>query len=64
METVTPVAKDLVLVVDISGSMADKNKLTIVKKAANTMVKTLNLNDRVCNSDRVGFVLFNDNWSQ
>ena len=40
-------AKDLVLVIDTSDSMALNNRITIAKEAGNTVLNTLNPNDRV-----------------
>ena len=47
METVTPVPKDVVIVFDKSGSMKGE-RLHISIDAANTVINTLNPNDRVC----------------
>ena len=47
VETATPTPKDLVLVIDTSSSMELHNRMTIAKRAAKTVVKTLNPNDRV-----------------
>lgn len=42
-ETATPV--DVVLVLDVSGSMAENNKLTKLKNAVNTFIETIQEND-------------------
>ena len=51
MEAATPNPKDLVLVLDRSGSMSsfhgDKQLMQIAKEAAATVLDTLNPNDRV-----------------
>ena len=46
VETATPEAKDVVLVVDISASMTGE-KLYIAKEAANTVLDTMNPKDQV-----------------
>ena len=46
VETATPEAKDVVLVIDSSVSMTDK-KFTIAKKAAKTVLESLNPKDQV-----------------
>ena len=46
VETATPEAKDVVLVVDISASMTGEN-LYIAKEAANTVLDTMNPKDQV-----------------
>ena len=46
VETATPIAKDLVLVIDSSGSMMGRS-MEIARQAAKTVVETLNPNDRV-----------------
>ena len=46
VETATPIAKDLVLVIDSSGSMKG-DSMMIAREAAKTVVETLNPNDRV-----------------
>ncbi len=51
MVTATPSAKDVVVVIDKSGSMgsysASQTLMTIAKNAATSVVETLNPNDRV-----------------
>ena len=51
METATPEPKDVVIVIDRSGSMSNlhngRTLMTIAKEAASTLVDTLNPNDRV-----------------
>lgn len=53
VETATPSAKDVVVVIDKSGSMsayddsAGKSLMSIAKDAATSVVETLNPNDRV-----------------
>ena len=46
VETATPEAKDVVLVIDSSVSMTDK-KITIAKEAAKTVFDSLNPKDQV-----------------
>ena len=52
MEAATPKPKDVVLVIDSSGSMSqrpsfsDRQLITIAKEAAKTVVDTLNPNDK------------------
>ena len=46
VETATPEAKDVVIVIDISGSMTG-DKLYIAKEAAKTVLDTLNPKDQV-----------------
>ena len=52
VETATPAPKDLVLVIDTSGSMEKNNRMFIAREAAKTVVNTLNPNDRV--SEKTG----------
>ncbi len=53
MVTATPSAKDVVVVIDKSGSMSTRDYrvgqslMTIVKNAATSVIETLNPNDRV-----------------
>ncbi len=53
MVTATPSAKDVVVVIDKSGSMSTRdyrvgqNLMTIAKNAATSVIETLNPNDRV-----------------
>ncbi len=51
METATPEPKDVIIVIDKSGSMGHiyqgKSLMTLAKEAATTLVETLNPNDRV-----------------
>ena len=51
IETVTPIPKDIVLVVDRSGSMGEvvggETLMDIAIGAARTVVNTLSINDRV-----------------
>jgi hypothetical protein len=58
VETATPEAKDVVVVIDTSGSMGDpyqsQTLIGIAKEAANTVIDTLNPNDRV---RRLGFFI-------
>ncbi|ELU16026.1 hypothetical protein CAPTEDRAFT_193019 [Capitella teleta] len=58
VEAATPESKDVVVVIDTSGSMSDSYSsrvlMDIAKEAANTVITTLNPNDRV------GIVSFSD----
>ena len=47
-ETATSIPKDIVLLIDRSGSMRRDNRLQTAKDAAKTVVETLNPNDKVC----------------
>ena len=49
VETASPEAKDVVLVIDISASMTGE-KLYIAKEAAKTVLETLNPRDQVCST--------------
>ena len=49
VETATPEPKDVVLVIDRSGSMAGE-QLTLAKEAAKTVLRTMNPRDRVGNN--------------
>jgi Mg-chelatase subunit ChlD len=55
VEAATPEAKDVVIVIDTSGSMGNlygsQTLISIAKEAANTVIDTLNPNDRV--SDKI-----------
>ena len=46
VETATPEPKDVVLVIDTSGSMGG-NKILLAKEAAKTVLSTMNPRDRV-----------------
>lgn len=54
VETATPEAKDVVLVIDTSASM-DTTKLTGAIQAANTVLETMNPKDQVRSSSSQGF---------
>ena len=47
VETATPEAKDVVLVIDTSASMVGENKINIAREAANTVLDTMNPKDQV-----------------
>ena len=47
VETATPMPKDLVIVLDRSGSMMEDNRQALARVAARTVIGTLNPNDRV-----------------
>ena len=47
VETATPEAKDVVLVIDTSASMVGQNKINIAREAANTVLETMNPKDQV-----------------
>jgi Mg-chelatase subunit ChlD len=53
VEAATPESKDVVVVIDTSGSMSNSYSsrvlMDIAKEAANTVITTLNPNDRVRN---------------
>ena len=49
VETATPEPKDVVLVIDTSGSMYG-NRITVAKAAAKTVLSTMNPRDRVSKS--------------
>jgi Mg-chelatase subunit ChlD len=51
----TPVAKDIVLILDRSGSMRHDGRLNALKTAANTLIITLN-----SRRDHVAIVTFNN----
>ena len=48
VETATPIPKDIVVVLDRSGTMSLGQSMTMAKDAAKTVVGTLNPKDRVC----------------
>lgn len=47
MQAITPTPKDIVLVIDRSGSMKKFDRMKSTKNAAITVLNTLNPNDRV-----------------
>ena len=47
VEASTPVPKDIIIIIDRSGSMNDDNHMSTAKEAAKTVIGTLNPNDRV-----------------
>ena len=54
VETATPEPKDVVLVIDTSGSMTTA-LMNVAKEAAKTVLSTMNPRDRVCTSNTVCF---------
>ncbi len=51
---------DVMLVMDVSGSMADNNKLVTAKEASKNFINKLNLTVALPSGDQVGLVSFND----
>ncbi|XP_068693104.1 VWFA and cache domain-containing protein 1-like [Montipora foliosa] len=47
VETATPEPKDVVLVIDTSGSMSDGDRIDVAKAAAKTVLSTMNPRDRI-----------------